>query len=158
MSTPPGRTRAPEASSTLRPRGLPPIWTTLPSSTPRSHSPELPAVTTVPPRMTRSHSMSGIFVHLIGTVRITSDALTCARPLMAYLPGRWCGGKLVAMTDGHGHHGDETHGHEDHVHDASCSVAHGTASGPAEAKVLAAVFASPVASYLLRYGSDAGYR
>jgi xanthine/CO dehydrogenase XdhC/CoxF family maturation factor len=62
------------------------------------------------------------------------------------------------MTDGHEHHGDEHHGHEDHVHDASCAVAHGTVRGPAEGKVLAAVFASPVASYLLRYGADAGYR
>jgi len=81
---------------------------------------------------------------------------------MAYLPGRRAGGKLVAMTDGHEHHGDdhgsENHGHEDHVHDASCAVAHGTARGPAESKVLAAVFATPVASYLLRYGADAGYR
>jgi len=67
---------------------------------------------------------------------------------MAYLPGRRAGGKLIAMTDGH----------EDHVHDASCAVAHGTARGPAEDKVLVAVFASPVASYLLRYGADAGYR
>jgi xanthine dehydrogenase accessory factor len=77
---------------------------------------------------------------------------------MAYLPGRRAGGKLVAMTDGHEHHGVDNHGHEDHVHDASCAVAHGTARGPAEDKVLAAVFASPVASYLLRYGTDAGYR
>ena len=85
---------------------------------------------------------------------------------MAYLPGRRVGGKLVGMTDGHDHQGDEhaanhgaaNHGHEDHVHDASCAVAHGTARGPAEVKVLAAVFASPVATYLLRYGADAGYR
>jgi len=49
----------------------------------------------------------------------------------------------------------------DHVHDPSCEVAHGHAPIPADAageKVLAAVFASPVASYLLRYGTDAGYR
>jgi xanthine dehydrogenase accessory factor len=76
---------------------------------------------------------------------------------MAYLPGRRGGGKLVAMTDGHEHHGAD-HGHEDHVHDASCAVAHGTARGTADYKVLAAVFATPVASYLLRYGADAGYR
>jgi xanthine/CO dehydrogenase XdhC/CoxF family maturation factor len=44
------------------------------------------------------------------------------------------------------------------VHDASCEVAHGTAPAPAEDKVLAAVFATPVASYLLRYGADAGFR
>lgn len=53
------------------------------------------------------------------------------------------------------------HGHEHagHVHDASCAVAHGTAA-PDQAghKVLAAVFATPVASYLLRYGADVGYR
>lgn len=77
---------------------------------------------------------------------------------MAYLPGRGRGGKLIAMTDGHEHHGDDNHGHEDHVHDASCAVAHGSASLPAEDKVLAAVFATPVASYLLRYAADAGYR
>src|SRR5258708_29032504 len=55
------------------------------------------------------------------------------------------------------------HDHENadlggHVHDASCAVAHGAVPAPAEGKVLAAVFASPVASYLLRYGADAGYR
>ncbi|HUB38166.1 MAG TPA: XdhC family protein [Streptosporangiaceae bacterium] len=62
------------------------------------------------------------------------------------------------MTDRHEHHGNDNHGHADHVHDASCAVAHGTVRGPAEEKVLAAVFASPVASYLLRYGADSGYR
>jgi xanthine dehydrogenase accessory factor len=52
------------------------------------------------------------------------------------------------------------HGHLDdgHVHDASCEVAHGTVQAPAENKVLAAVFATPVSSYLLRYGGDAGFR
>jgi xanthine dehydrogenase accessory factor len=49
------------------------------------------------------------------------------------------------------------HGQPGHVHDASCAVAHGTAPAPVEDKVLVAVFASPVASYLLRYGADAGY-
>ena len=48
--------------------------------------------------------------------------------------------------------------HHDHEHDPSCEVAHGTAPAPAQDKVLAAVFATPVASYLLRYGADAGYR
>ena len=46
--------------------------------------------------------------------------------------------------------------------DPACDVAHGTApaSAPEEAdlRVLVAVFASPVADFLLRYGSDAGYR
>jgi xanthine dehydrogenase accessory factor len=37
-------------------------------------------------------------------------------------------------------------------------MAHGDVPGPADEKVLAAVFASPVASYLLRYAADAGYR
>lgn len=50
------------------------------------------------------------------------------------------------------------HDHHDHEHDASCDVAHGKAEAPAEDKVLVAVFATPVASYLLRYASDAGYR
>ena len=54
----------------------------------------------------------------------------------------------------------------DHVHDASCAVAHGHADAVAhghaepqtEDKVLVAVFATPVASFLLRYAADAGYR
>jgi xanthine dehydrogenase accessory factor len=64
------------------------------------------------------------------------------------------------------------HGDQGHEHDASCEVAHGTSSpasadevahGAASApagpeRVVAAVFASPVASYLLRYAADAGYR
>ncbi len=50
------------------------------------------------------------------------------------------------------------HGHPGHVHDASCAVAHGTVPAPVEDKVLVAVFATPVANYLLRYGADAGYR
>jgi xanthine dehydrogenase accessory factor len=59
----------------------------------------------------------------------------------------------------HGHSADgHEHDHEGHVHDASCAVAHGAVQAPAEEKVLAAVFATPVASYLLRYGADAGYR
>ena len=55
-------------------------------------------------------------------------------------------------------HDDGNANHGGHVHDASCAVAHGAVPAPAELKVLAAVFASPVASYLLRYGADAGYR
>jgi xanthine dehydrogenase accessory factor len=41
---------------------------------------------------------------------------------------------------------------------AACEVAHGGAPAPAEGRVLVAVFASPVAEFLLRYGRDAGYR
>jgi xanthine dehydrogenase accessory factor len=58
----------------------------------------------------------------------------------------------------HTHHG---HGHS-HEEDSSCAAAHG--SGPAPAvtgaseRTLVAVFASPVAGYLLRYGTDVGYR
>jgi xanthine dehydrogenase accessory factor len=59
-------------------------------------------------------------------------------------------GKLVHMDHGHLDDG--------HVHDASCAVAHGTVQAQAEDKVLAAVFATPVSSYLLRYGADAGFR
>jgi xanthine/CO dehydrogenase XdhC/CoxF family maturation factor len=46
----------------------------------------------------------------------------------------------------------------DHEHDPSCAVAHGHAEAPAEDKVLVAVFHTPVAGFLLRYASDAGYR
>jgi xanthine dehydrogenase accessory factor len=43
--------------------------------------------------------------------------------------------------------------------DPSCDVAHGTAEVPAvTGRVLVAVFASPVAGFLLRYARDAGYR
>jgi xanthine dehydrogenase accessory factor len=65
----------------------------------------------------------------------------------------------------HDHHEHDDHGHDDHahgvdghVHDASCAVAHGAAPAPAQDRVLVAVFATQVASYLLRYGADAGYR
>lgn len=53
---------------------------------------------------------------------------------------------------------EHEHSHGGHVHDESCAIAHGAAAAPAKDKVLVAVFASPVASYLLRYGADAGYR
>jgi len=50
--------------------------------------------------------------------------------------------------------------------DSACEVAHGTAeipgavpgAVPGDGKVLVAVFVTPVAQFLLRYGSDAGYR
>jgi xanthine dehydrogenase accessory factor len=57
------------------------------------------------------------------------------------------------MTE-HTHHHDE---------DSACAVAHGAVPasvGPAAAgeRTLVAVFASPVAGYLLRYGADLGFR
>jgi xanthine dehydrogenase accessory factor len=42
--------------------------------------------------------------------------------------------------------------------DPSCAVAHGDAPAPVETRTLVAVFASPVAALLLRYGRDLGYR
>jgi xanthine dehydrogenase accessory factor len=42
--------------------------------------------------------------------------------------------------------------------DPSCEVAHGTAQPEGDDRLLVAVFASPVASFLLRYAADAGYR
>jgi xanthine/CO dehydrogenase XdhC/CoxF family maturation factor len=58
-----------------------------------------------------------------------------------------------------------THGHEE---DAACAVAHGTQQqqvgasqqghGRASDRALVAVFASPVAGFLLRYGADMGFR
>src|SRR5215510_8277138 len=83
-------------------------------------------------------------------------------------------GKLSAMTSehdhgrahdhhtqpdeyAHEHHGHDHHGH-DHVHDAACEVAHGAVPAPVDGRMLVAVFATPVAKYLLRYAADAGYQ
>ena len=41
--------------------------------------------------------------------------------------------------------------------DPQCEVAHGHAPASPDTRTLVAVFASPVAGYLLRYGSDVGY-
>lgn len=38
------------------------------------------------------------------------------------------------------------------------AIAHGTAAAPATTRSLVAIFASPVAVHLLRYGRDAGFR
>ncbi|HEX6524316.1 MAG TPA: XdhC family protein [Streptosporangiaceae bacterium] len=48
-----------------------------------------------------------------------------------------------------------THQHEE---DPACAVAHGAHEHIPGERTLAAVFASPVAGYLLRYGADLGYR
>jgi xanthine dehydrogenase accessory factor len=46
-----------------------------------------------------------------------------------------------------------------HFHDGvACEVAHGTAPAPSDGRAIIAVFATPVAEYLLRYAADAGYR
>jgi xanthine dehydrogenase accessory factor len=42
--------------------------------------------------------------------------------------------------------------------DPACDVAHGTAPAPESSRTLVAVFASPVARFLLRYAGDAGFR
>jgi xanthine dehydrogenase accessory factor len=42
--------------------------------------------------------------------------------------------------------------------DESCAVAHGAAPAPTRSRTLVAVFASPVAEYLMRFGNDLGYR
>jgi xanthine/CO dehydrogenase XdhC/CoxF family maturation factor len=42
--------------------------------------------------------------------------------------------------------------------DPACDVAHGKAEVPASTRTLVAVFASPVARFLLSYAKDAGYR
>lgn len=42
--------------------------------------------------------------------------------------------------------------------DPSCAVAHGAAPPATDIRTLVAVFASPVADLLLRYGRDLGYR
>ncbi|MFD0689565.1 XdhC family protein [Actinomadura fibrosa] len=47
---------------------------------------------------------------------------------------------------------------ETHEHDTSCAVAHGDVPSGREDRTLVAVFATPVAEHLLRYGADLGYR
>ena len=42
--------------------------------------------------------------------------------------------------------------------DPACDVAHGAAPAPVVSRTLVAVFASPVAGFLLRYAGDAGFR
>lgn len=44
------------------------------------------------------------------------------------------------------------------IDDPSCAVAHGADPTPTRTRTLVAVFASPVADHLLRYGHDLGYR
>ena len=56
------------------------------------------------------------------------------------------------------HHGHVGHDHAGAEHDPDCEVAHGNAPASAEDRALVAVFATPVARYLLRYAADAGYR
>ena len=56
---------------------------------------------------------------------------------------------------------EHTHDHDDLA--SACEVAHGTAPAPVVSaapgeRILVAVFASPVSGYLLRYGTDLGYR
>lgn len=41
---------------------------------------------------------------------------------------------------------------------AACDVAHGASAAEQETRTLIAVFATPVADYLLRYAADAGFR
>jgi xanthine dehydrogenase accessory factor len=71
-----------------------------------------------------------------------ADALTQPRP--ADSPSRAWRAKLVSMTSQN--------------EDPACDVAHGAAPAATPGRVLVAVFASPVANLLLRYGRDAGYR
>jgi xanthine dehydrogenase accessory factor len=59
---------------------------------------------------------------------------------------------------GHEQHRGHEHGGADHVHDAACEVAHGRAAPTRDGRMLVAVFATPVAQYLLRYAADAGYQ
>ena len=45
-----------------------------------------------------------------------------------------------------------------HEEDPACAVAHGATAPAVDSRTLIAVFASPVAGYLLRYGADLGFR
>jgi len=53
---------------------------------------------------------------------------------------------------------DPARGHPAGHEDPACDVAHGATPAPAVTRTLVAVFASPVAQYLLRYAGDAGFR
>lgn len=48
-----------------------------------------------------------------------------------------------------------TYGHDE---DPACAVAHGAASADETRRTLVAVFASPVAGHLLRFGAELGFR
>lgn len=48
--------------------------------------------------------------------------------------------------------------HTHSLDDPACAIAHGDAPPDADAGTLVAVFASPVATYLLHFASDLGYR
>ena len=68
-------------------------------------------------------------------------------------------GKLTAMTDQHSFPGSASGlAGLPPDPDPACDVAHGTAPAPVVSRTLVAVFASPVAGYLLRYAADAGFR
>ena len=54
-------------------------------------------------------------------------------------------------------HGHDHHGHT-HSTDPACALAHGEVDPAAESRTLVAVFASPVARYLLHFGRDLGYQ
>jgi xanthine/CO dehydrogenase XdhC/CoxF family maturation factor len=63
------------------------------------------------------------------------------------------------MADEHDIHHPPEHGHDPHE---ACAVAHGEAPAatpePSAGRTLVAVFATPVAGFLLRYAADAGFR
>jgi len=64
----------------------------------------------------------------------------------------------------HGHGHEQEHGHEhEHghgEHNAACELAHGRVptSAASDGRTLIAVFATPVAQYLLHFAADAGFR
>ena len=59
-----------------------------------------------------------------------------------------------ACAVAHGAPATAAHGAED----PACAVAHGAPAPATRDRTLVAVFASPVAEFLLRYGADAGFR
>jgi xanthine dehydrogenase accessory factor len=75
------------------------------------------------------------------------------------------GGMDHGTDPGHSHEGghEHEHGHEHppahtHTTDPACALAHGEIDPTAERRTLVAVFASPVARYLLHFGRDLGYQ
>jgi xanthine dehydrogenase accessory factor len=59
---------------------------------------------------------------------------------------------------GHEHTGREYTSHDLPPADPACAVAHGDVPLPADTRALVAVFASPVARYLLHFGRETGFR
>lgn len=76
-------------------------------------------------------------------------------PAVLNAPVQTAGGRLGGMAHPHPHPHPPRNEPE---HDPACAVAHGEAPERTDDRTLVAVFASPVARFLLRFGTDLGFR